>query len=215
MTIRVDALCTLDQLELAIGVDTIELAKREQVIDAVTEAILDWTGRAIIHNPGLGTVTTEFHDGEVDWDSIFTREFPISSVTSLHDDVDRVYGASTLLTENTHFLVYDDEGRIQLIDSSGISILTKREQGFFNPGFKNIKLVYVAGYTNNAAIPPSLRQGCIEWCAFVLNYQASAGLIEDSISLCKKTFANVTSMGPPKHVQTLLNAHRSVMLGLV
>lgn len=215
MAVRADALCTLAQLELSIGVDTLELAKREQVIDNVTEAILDWTGRAIIHNPGLATVTTEFHDGEKDWDSIYTREFPISSVTSLHDDVDRAYGASTLLTENTHFLVYGDEGRIQLIDSSGVSILTKREQGFFNPGFKNIRIIYVAGYTNNAAIPPSIRQACIEWCGFVLNHQASAGLLEDSISLCKKVFADVTNMGPPKHVQTLLNAHRSPMLGLV
>lgn len=215
MAVRADALCTLDQLELAIGVRTDELQKREQVIDNVTEAILDWTGRAIIHNPGLATVTTEFHDGEADWDQLFTREFPISSVTSLHDDVDRVYGASTLLTENTHFLVYADDGRIQLIDSSGINILTKREQGFFNQGFKNIRIVYVAGYTDNAAIPQSLIQACVEWCAFVLNHQASAGLIEDSISLCKKVFANVTRMGPPMHIKTLLNPHRSPMLGLV
>ncbi len=202
MAVRADALCTLDQLELAIGVDTAALASREQAIDATTEAILDWTARKIIHNPGLATVTTEFFDGESDQDAVFPDEWPIGTVTSLHDDPDRTYGAATLLTENTHFLVYTDEGRIQLVRGSGLSILTSRESGFWNQGLKNIKLVYTAGYTNNAGIPPSLRQACIEWAAYLLNHQAYAGMMEQSISLCREVFDTTAGSGPPKHVKS-------------
>ncbi len=54
----------------------------------------------------LTATYTEFHDGD-NGDIIIPRNYPIISVTSVHDDVDRVFGADTLIDSADYAIVAD------------------------------------------------------------------------------------------------------------
>lgn len=209
MATRTDALTTLMNIELVLGADTTKETLREAAIDSATGAILSWTGRQIIHNPGLATQTIEYHDPEPDWEFFYTREFPINSINSLYNDPDRIYGSTSLLALNTDYIYYGDEGRIQLVNSSGLSIVTARETMTFLSGPKAIKLTYTAGYTDIPSIPDDLVQAANEWTIFILNTQKDAGFSENSVSLCRRIFSMAAKAGPPPHVRTLLAPYRA------
>lgn len=75
---------------------------------------------------------TEYHDGD-GTDIVLLRNFPVNSITSVHDDVNRDYAAASLIAATEY-----------MIESSGRLIL---ENGVFNVGRQNVKVVYNAGYS--------------------------------------------------------------------
>ncbi|MCK9324719.1 MAG: hypothetical protein M0P69_04405 [Bacteroidales bacterium] len=90
---------------------------------------------------------TEYYDGD-NTDVLLMRNYPVNSVTSIHDDTDRVFGSDTaidsgdIIIEATH----KDKDRIRLDDD------------FFSKGVQNIKVVYNAGYST---IPTDLERAAI------------------------------------------------------
>lgn len=95
---------------------------------------------------------TEYHDGDGITGFIFTNEFPVTAITSVHDD--NVYPhtyASGYLVSTDDYVWYDD-GRIELVT------------GCFNKGLKNIKLIYTAGYSK---VPADLEFLATKWSALV------------------------------------------------
>jgi len=88
---------------------------------------------------GSGGLDAEYHDGEGKA-NLFTREYPIISVTSLYDDVAHDFGSDTLKT-SSDYQIYKDMGKIQLLDDAVLGTVFMR-------GRSNIKLIYVAGYDN-------------------------------------------------------------------
>jgi len=64
--------------------------------------------------------------------------YPITSVTSIHDDTDRNFTAITLKTA-AEYMIWKDEGIIQLY-SDAIN------GSKFSTGIANIKIIYTAGY---------------------------------------------------------------------
>lgn len=96
-------------------------------------------------NRTFGDATyTEYHDGD-GTDTVMLKQYPVNSITSIHDDTDRDYDSDTLIDSDDY--VYDSDSGIVQLD--GFS---------FVPGRQNVKVVYNAGYTT---IPTDLEQACI------------------------------------------------------
>lgn len=80
---------------------------------------------------GVAQEITEYHNGV--GQQIFLNYYPIISVTSIHDDSDRVFGASTLVAA-TDYIVHSDVGIIEM------------EVSEFMGGSRGTKVVYKGGY---------------------------------------------------------------------
>lgn len=100
----------------------------------------------------------EYHDGNGS-NTVLLNNYPITELTSVYDDLDRVYGADTLLDAGD-YVVYNEEGKI-VLDGS-----------FFNKGLRNIKVTYKAGY---ATIPSDLIEAVIK--LVVVDYLEGQGAI--------------------------------------
>lgn len=77
-------------------------------------------------------------------DRLLLRQYPIISITSIHDDIDRQYNASDLLSSDDYYGEND----------SGMIVL---DGEVFTKGKRNIKVLYQAGYKT---IPEDLRGAC-------------------------------------------------------
>lgn len=77
---------------------------------------------------------TEYQDGDGS-QVIIVKKIPIISVTSIHDDVDRVFGSDALIASDD-YVVTEAEGKIELLND------------VTTPGLKNLKIVYIAGFSS-------------------------------------------------------------------
>jgi hypothetical protein len=112
----------------------------ESLIMQETDFIQNFCCREFFYN-----TYTEYIDGD-GGDHIFVGESPIASVTSVHDDVDRVYGANTLIPVTDYF-VDTNNGIIKLTDS-----VTDEAYG-------NVKVIYLGGFK---VIPKDLELACCQ-----------------------------------------------------
>ncbi len=93
------------------------------------------------------------------------KNAPITSITSVHDDLDRNYGASTLL-ETTEYTFYEESG------------IVCRDGGLFQNGIKNVQIIYVGAWTP-ATFPDDLELDVIKIAlADYIESQASIAVIE-------------------------------------
>lgn len=92
---------------------------------------------------------TEYHSTKKGQVVLMLDEYPVNSVTSLHDDTERVYGTDTLIA-TTDYIVDKAEGIIRL---DGI---------YFYAGLQNVQVVYNAGYST---VPADLEQAALELVA--------------------------------------------------
>jgi hypothetical protein len=99
------------------------------------------------------TRTDEKYDGDGS-DSLLVKNTPIISVTSLYDDVDRVYGASTQIAA-ADFYTHDDEGEVILYDTT------------FSRAKQNIKITYDSGYKAGSRELLSIEQAAVEWAGIL------------------------------------------------
>lgn len=108
---------------------------------------------------------TEYHDGSGVLGYFQTDEFPITSVSSLHDDNDYPHTyASGYLIDTDDYVWYDD-GTVELVT------------GTFNKGLKNIKIVYTAGYSE---VPKDLEFLATKWTALMLKGKDRIGISSQS-----------------------------------
>lgn len=86
---------------------------------------------------------TEYLDGPSmkDPTRLDLRVRPVASITTIHDDTLRAYGADTLVSSGEYFLD-GDEGRVFLSETGSHAWSTYR---------RAIKVVYTAGWADNAA----------------------------------------------------------------
>lgn len=89
-------------------------------------------GRKFAAQDYTGSDENTLYDGEGD-SILLTRQYPINSVTSLKDDPDRAFGASSLI-DSSDYVIYPTHGKIEL---DGLT---------FTIGKRNIKIAYNAGY---------------------------------------------------------------------
>lgn len=93
-----------------------------------------------------GSDVTEDHDGKLD-DTVFLNEFPIVSVTSIHDDSERAFGSETLI-DPSDYAIASEEGYVELIS------------GVFSQGVQNVRVKYKGGYVSGS-IPEDLTMAVV------------------------------------------------------
>jgi len=103
---------------------------------------------------------------------IYFRQWPLISVTSIHEDTTRVYGADTALVANTDYLVSAPAhgfGYVTRIAgaTSGVS--------FFLTGRRAVRVVYTAGYADTASVPLALKQVTLELAKLIYLESQKAG----------------------------------------
>ena len=77
---------------------------------------------------------TQYYDGD-GTKNLLVNYYPITAVSALYDDTDRVYGADTAI-DSGDYIIKEDEGKIVL------------DEGLiFAEGVKNIKITYTGGYS--------------------------------------------------------------------
>lgn len=108
---------------------------------------------------------TEYHDGDGVIGYFMTDEFPVTAITSLHDDNDypHTYAAGYLVDSDDY--VWYEDGRVELVT------------GTFNKGLKNIKIVYTAGYSE---VPKDLEFLATKWVALILKGKDRIGISSQS-----------------------------------
>lgn len=108
------------------------------LLDRVTDAIQSHCNRTFAQ-----TTHTEYHDGR-GASQVVLKHRPIVSVTSVHDDLDRDFAASSLISASD-YITRDDEGIIEWLSSNSTFPSTA---AYFYDGQLNVKVIYVAGYAN-------------------------------------------------------------------
>jgi len=95
---------------------------------------------------------TDYYDGDGS-SVLLVKRYPIVSITTIHDDIDRDYGADCLISSDDYFY-HSAQGRIMLDGSA------------FNKSEKNIKVVYKGGYSSST-IPGDLKLALILLTAYL------------------------------------------------
>lgn len=116
----------------------------ERMINAASQSIEKYLDRVVKE-----ATYTEFQDGRAS-NKILLKEYPVSSITSLHIDNDGDFDANALI----------DSGDYS-IDSESMLLLRHRT---FTKGYQNIKVVYVAGYST---VPSDIEHACIEYVNYL------------------------------------------------
>ena len=148
------ALLTKEECLLEPDVSDAEAAKVDLLnllINRATAAIESWLDRLIVSR---GTNLTEFHTmGRLRRPvaDLFTLEWPIISVTSIHEDDSRAYAAADLLVANTDYIVNNLAGKIIRIAGSDQPSTT------WGTSFREYQVIYDAGYATVASVPDDLR----------------------------------------------------------
>lgn len=143
MSVDNDALCSKDNVKDFIGISNFNPTDEtliENLIDRVTDMFERYCRRKFKQ-----ATYTEYHSPQSRDDKIFPKNYPINSVTSIHDDPDRAYGSDTLITASEYGIV--DDVYVEWID------------GAFSGGTNSVKIIYSGGYST---IPEDLSQACIE-----------------------------------------------------
>ena len=99
----------------------------------------------------LTTYTNQKLDG-TGTNHLLLPQYPIDSISSIYDDINRDWGSNTLLSVDDY--IYDS--------ASGIITLT--DGSVFTKGDKNIKITYSSGYTS---IPDDLVLSCEMFTAYM------------------------------------------------
>lgn len=131
---------------------------------------------------------TEYHHGRK-MNFIMPREFPISSITSMSIDNDRVFGVNTVVPPSDYSIADRDR--------------TVFYNGKFPQGFNNIKLVYVAGY---ATIPADIDLACIWAVEWFERHRKDKSMGRTSVSKGDESIGILAEM-PPMVLQ-LINPYK-------
>jgi hypothetical protein len=92
---------------------------------------------------------TQYYDGS-GYQTLMVDEYPVTAITSIHDDDDHVYGTDTLIDSGDY--IFNSGSK------NALSGLIKMDGSYFSRGTENIKIVYTAGYTT---VPGDLEEACI------------------------------------------------------
>jgi len=153
----------------------------DAVIDTLVAAV-DGIVEDYCHRRFADVTYTEYYDGQSGQRRLCLRNYPIISVTSIHDDANRDYGTDTLVDADDYTFETGE-------DSNGIVHLHGTT---LSKGIRNIKVIYRAGY---ATIPKSLARAADLIVASLYNRRKAQGtpggsMGSVSISLAQDVYAD-------------------------
>lgn len=127
MAIHVYDLTTIEAVKLMIGASTEDDSLTQELITKASFWANNYTGRIL-----ASQTFTEIYDGDGS-DILFLKNYPITSVTTVHQDSDRTFGSDTLIAA-TDYLTYAYNRKL-------VGIGTR-----WFKDIQTIKVVYVAGF---------------------------------------------------------------------
>lgn len=145
-------------------------AKIASIISVIEDFADSYTNRKLEAARYLTHPDFSYYDGNGK-NYIYLKQYPVSYVSSVNMDADRVFASGTLFASSDYYW-YPSEGKLRM---EGNHWPFDRYSGGFYHGRRNILVDYIAGYapvvggTHNAAvstypIPMDLRQTMIEMC---------------------------------------------------
>jgi len=156
------------------------------LINSASKFIEGYTKRTLKE----ATYTSEKYDGNGSY-YLYLKQYPISSITSIHrwDTSNNVsYGT---YTANSDYLYDGNRGWIYLREG-------------FQIGVQNYQITYKAGY---AALPYDVRQACALYCSWMDMVRDKAGLNSESIGGYSYSLANKDASAVPKEIFSILNKY--------
>lgn len=148
-----------------------------------------------------GTIT-EYHTIRRGTCELWLNQFPVMAITSIHEDPDRDYGASALLTALTNYTVDVETGMITRVDQDTPIA--------WDAGFEAVKVVYTAGYSQ-ASVPEDLKALALE--LFALQWADAHGE-RYGVGSVSTPLGNVNYSGPAEltpHMLARLDRHRKFL----
>tara|TARA_R110000824_G_scaffold111857_5_gene260675 strand:+ start:696 stop:1310 length:615 start_codon:yes stop_codon:yes gene_type:complete len=173
-----------------------------RMIARTESTIARWLGFPIFNSgtsPSLSQNTyTLYLDGPKNSDSnvIQLPVKPLVSVTSIHSDVNLVYGSDTLIPSASYEL--DTQ-------NSKIYLLPEQITLTFDSGYRALKIICSAGY-NTSTPPDDLVMAVLIWCSALQRNKASQG--KESISQRNST-VKLSPKNMPEEVKQLLYPFRN------
>lgn len=171
----------------------------DTLIGRADEVLATWCGYPVYDSSTIPSLTqktyTQYLDGPT-WEDqkvLAVPFFPLGTITSIHDDLERVYGSDRLV----------DSGDYETDDYKGLVILKNTStQGFWSKGFRAQKIITTAGWST---VPEALKHAAAElvWHWYRLMRErgkTSVNINGDSVSLLPPTL--------PKHVMQLASTYR-------
>jgi hypothetical protein len=126
---------------------------------------------------------------------LVVEPYPVTSITSIHDDPDEEYTAAELVDSGD----YVQRGR----HGERIRLAFDSIQGAWSKSPRAIKVVMTAGW---ASVPADLEAAAIEMCAHLLRLRHARG--EQSVSTGEGTSVTFRDETIPAHVAELLWTYR-------
>lgn len=154
IALNTEAMLTKQEVLLELDVSESDIDKIDLLnllINRATAVVESRLDRRIVSR---GSDMTEFHTmgrlprAESD---LFTLEWPIISVTSIHEDESRAYATADLLVENTDYIINKLAGKIIRIAGSDQPSTT------WGTSFREYQVIYDAAYSDVASVPDDLR----------------------------------------------------------
>lgn len=145
-------------------------AKLSVIAQAVEDFVDSYTSRKLEAKRYLTDPNFSYYDG-TGKNYIYLKQYPVSYVSSVNMDADRVFNSGTLFASADYYW-YGSEGKLRL---SGSQWPFDNYSGGFYSGRRNILVDFTAGYapvvggTHNAVVssyplPLDLKQVMIEMC---------------------------------------------------
>jgi len=153
-------LTILNNLKLFLGINTANTDDDTLLTNLISMVSADIENEC--QRTFLATNHTEYYKGD-GTSQLLVKQYPVNSVASIYDDVDRVWGSDTQIEAAAIAISNEVSGLIILEDD----IFSQSDD------VENIKITYNAGYST---IPTDLESACIKMCA--ADYLESKGLMK-------------------------------------
>ncbi|MFH1230004.1 MAG: phage head-tail connector protein [Planctomycetota bacterium] len=187
-------LTTLDEVKTDLELTT--ATTYDDILEALIDAVSNWIENSYCKRQFLSRPYTEYIDGKGN-DTIYLKHRPVTAVTTIHDDVDRVFDSNTLINSSEYY-PYENEGYVRLFGE------TKQffTRGIFQVGVANVKVVYVAGYET---IPKAVNLACRKLVIKLFRQREKEGVKSESIGQYSITYTE--SKDVPTEIKMMLDGY--------
>lgn len=167
---------------------------KDDLIDRLVNAAYKLL-ESYIHHPLLAADYTEYYDGD-NTNSLVLRNYPIISITSIHDDTGRDFASDSLI-DSTYY-IYENNSN----DRMG-EVRLWQGVDYFAKGVQNVKIVYRAGY---ATIPADAAQACIMLVDWLMNRAGTMGKTAESLGGKSESYERELL---PLHIRQMVQPYKN------
>ncbi len=187
---------SLDTVKLFLKIDVGDISRDDELtllISDATDMVERYTNRLLSPRTVLGKFDS-FTPGDcaMPYDYLWLRRAPIFDAAVTLVQLIGVSGTETITVTDYRLKPFDEQGRLYLIRGMGAP-----DQYEPYP----MRVTFTAGYPNEAAIPPALKQGLLELIAF---FDANRG----DCGGCGETSGGCNALGLPQSIQAKLALFR-------